>query len=314
MKQIVNQRFGKLVAKTNSYKKKVEGLKNPYYYVSVICDCGKTKDVMLRSLLSGDTTSCGNQSCRPKIDYSVNQKGSYVKNNKKKCSRCLLEKHSTDFYRHKSRPDGFTSSCKLCYSIVDYRKKFNLTDEQIDFVINNKHNCGICKAELSVLDGRKLQIDHDHFTGKVRGILCITCNLAMKETINVDCMESAIAYLELDGNINLDDYSENQEYFSFSKTDYNRRKSRYGCDKKTFNKMLNYSKCSCYICKKTISSKRNICVDHCHDTQKIRGILCRDCNSFLGYMADDKKRIKSAMKFLQYHSIHHPLLQFPQVP
>jgi len=313
MKQIVNQRFGTLVAKTNSYKKKVEGLKNPYYYVLVECDCGKTKEVMLRSLLSGDTVSCGGINCRPKIDHSFKQKGSYIQGNNKKCSKCLIDKQPNDFFNNKSRPDKLTTWCKLCYSIANYKKKFNLTEDQIDFVINNKHSCGICKVELSVLDGRKLQIDHDHFTGKIRGILCLTCNLAMRETIDVDCMESAIAYIELDGNINLDCYSEDQEYFSFSNQDYNRRKHKYGCDRKTFNKMLNYSRCSCYICKKTLLNKKDVCVDHCHNTQKIRGILCQNCNSFLGYMANDIEKIKSAMKFLQDQSIHHLLSLGPLV-
>ena len=56
--------------------------------------------------------------------------------------------------------------------------------------------CAICGAELA-LTGRDTHVDHDHETGKVRGILCFRCNLGLGYfRDNCDFLTSAIHYLK----------------------------------------------------------------------------------------------------------------------
>ncbi len=40
------------------------------------------------------------------------------------------------------------------------------------------------------------------------------------------------------------------------------------------------------------------CVDHCHKTHQVRGLLCYSCNLLLGHARDDKAILKSAMEYL----------------
>jgi hypothetical protein len=40
-------------------------------------------------------------------------------------------------------------------------------------------------------------------------------------------------------------------------------------------------------------------VDHCHQTGKVRGLLCRDCNLSIGHMKDSVERLKAAIKYLE---------------
>jgi Pyruvate/2-oxoacid:ferredoxin oxidoreductase delta subunit len=73
------------------------------------------------------------------------------------------------------------------------KTKFGMTLTEID-TLEKKHNsnCHICKKSSD----RSLDIDHDHTTNKVRGLLCRTCNLILglcKE--NKETLRSAIDYL-----------------------------------------------------------------------------------------------------------------------
>lgn len=57
-------------------------------------------------------------------------------------------------------------------------KKYQLTSEQYDAMVDaQKGLCAICQRECS--SGRRLAVDHDHVTGKARGLLCTSCNIRL---------------------------------------------------------------------------------------------------------------------------------------
>lgn len=56
-RDIVGERFGKLIAQNDFYYKKMGRCNRSY--VKVLCDCGTEKYVLTTALLGGDTTSCG---------------------------------------------------------------------------------------------------------------------------------------------------------------------------------------------------------------------------------------------------------------
>jgi len=39
-------------------------------------------------------------------------------------------------------------------------------------------------------------------------------------------------------------------------------------------------------------------VDHCHETKKIRGVLCNNCNVGLGFFKDNVSSLQNAIKYL----------------
>ena len=41
-----------------------------------------------------------------------------------------------------------------------------------------------------------------------------------------------------------------------------------------------------------------LCVDHCHETGEIRGLLCKSCNTALGAFRDDPIRLQKAIDYL----------------
>lgn len=60
--------------------------------------------------------------------------------------------------------------------------------------------------------------------------------------------------------------------------------------------MFSEQKGLCGICKKGIDESSH--VDHCHSTGKVRGLLCRPCNSGLGLFSDSTRLLKSAITYL----------------
>ncbi len=72
---------------------------------------------------------------------------------------------------------------------------YSLTLEQVnEMLIKQDYKCAICDEMLN----GKGDIDHDHETGKVRGILCRTCNLKLAGIENPKFYRKAINYLKGD--------------------------------------------------------------------------------------------------------------------
>jgi hypothetical protein len=80
------------------------------------------------------------------------------------------------------------------------------------------------------------------------------------------------------------------------KTDHQVRK-RYGIDAETYKQRMSSSS-SCEICGK----QDNLCYDHCHQTMRFRGILCRSCNKAIGALGDTLQSVLSAVKYLSKES------------
>ena len=83
----------------------------------------------------------------------------------------------------------------------------------------------------------------------------------------------------------------------------NKLKYRYGITVNEYENLLKIQGGCCSICKtKNPSHKRKasnyFCVDHCHSTGKVRGLLCSTCNTALGLLEDSKDNLLEAVNYL----------------
>lgn len=79
-------------------------------------------------------------------------------------------------------------------------------------------------------------------------------------------------------------------------------KTRYGIDSDQYEKIKKIQLSKCGIChKKEYDLKKILFVDHCHNTNKVRGLLCDNCNKFLGFY---EKHCKAANSYLQINGSH----------
>jgi hypothetical protein len=79
---------------------------------------------------------------------------------------------------------------------------------------------------------------------------------------------------------------------------------KYGVDFTWFDKKFEEQNQSCAVCKKQLewTDKQNTPhVDHCHESRKVRGILCNRCNTVLGLCFDDKELFKNLIGYLECH-------------
>jgi DNA gyrase inhibitor GyrI len=132
----------------------------------------------------------------------------------KVCNSCNQEKNVSEFYQfyNKWTDKNYNSSrCKPChlqYKIDNPNNSKNKKSEKLKLrygityddweLMREKENfscmiCGITEEEI----GKKLDVDHCHSTGKVRGILCNPCNTTLGHAKdNIDILKAAIQYLK----------------------------------------------------------------------------------------------------------------------
>jgi hypothetical protein len=76
-------------------------------------------------------------------------------------------------------------------------------------------------------------------------------------------------------------------------------RKQYGITMDEFKNLLELQGGGCAICGKPVASlRRRMNIDHCHETNKVRGILCSGCNTGLGHLGDNIEGLKKAMDYL----------------
>lgn len=121
----------------------------------------------------------------------------------KKCNKCEETKDLSSFHKRTSKKDGLDCWCKVCVKAysknayatneklrlrskeIAFRRKYKFSLQEYDnLAIKQNFRCKSCGEEEKSPNSYKtgilpLAVDHDHLTGKVRGLLCSRCNKAL---------------------------------------------------------------------------------------------------------------------------------------
>lgn len=83
-------------------------------------------------------------------------------------------------------------------------------------------------------------------------------------------------------------------------------RSKYGITLEEYEELAAYQDHVCAICKKPDThmnrwghTNNNLSIDHCHKTGKIRGLLCKRCNTSIGKFEDSPDLLRNAAKYLE---------------
>lgn len=141
----------------------------------------------------------------------------------KRCKKCLKDKSFTEFTGSPTTKDRLRNWCKSCFALYDKARRPTLTAEYrkgrslvrywpdlspleareryLDLLKEQKGLCKICGNPPTSPTRRGLirdfNVDHCHTTGKVRGLLCDSCNIGIGLLgDNPALLKQAIIYLE----------------------------------------------------------------------------------------------------------------------
>jgi len=139
---------------------------------------------------------------RQKQYNSTKSKKEYLKNyyqsHKEECAKKAKEyrENNKGKLTEKSKNYYITNKDKMKQSnkIRHLKRDYDLSLDDIKIILQNQKNqCPIC---FSLLGNKKWCIDHNHKTGRLRGLLCYNCNtlLGMAQD-NINTLRNAIEYL-----------------------------------------------------------------------------------------------------------------------
>lgn len=184
----------------------------------------------------------------------------------KVCSKCKISKTIDSFNKNKAMKDGYQNQCTVCQNSY-WKSKNQISKQEAEIFLKNKVESGekfeykSCKL-FKTADGFYYQRSY----GGVR--------LALNKC--KDCQ-----------------------------TNYQRNKS-FGITDEDFEKMLSHQNNKCAICqidhdtyRAVTQNNRRFAVDHCHSTEKIRGLLCDKCNRGIGYFKDSDHLLLRAINYLR---------------
>jgi len=133
------------------------------------------------------------------------------------CNKCGKTKEIHEFVKCKKSKTGYRKVCRECRKqqqrdwVADnkdhfesltrrqhLKKRYGITPEDYEKMLTEqKGKCAICNRHgQSPGNKRRLDVDHCHKTGKIRGLLCNRCNQSMgKVKDDIDLLKKFLAYL-----------------------------------------------------------------------------------------------------------------------
>lgn len=94
---------------------------------------------------------------------------------------------------------------------------------------------------------------------------------------------------------------ENREKHSEKHIVYQNRAKvkKYGITLEEYNTLLEKQNFVCAVCKNEYPSDKQLAVDHDHKTNKVRGLLCNNCNVGIGMLNDSIETLEKAINYLK---------------
>jgi len=252
------------------------------------------------------------------------------------CNKCNVEKAVVEFSKDKSTKDGYTFACKDCRNSIRrktkptvYLKKCPHCGLEANTIADlenfRKHlhssygRSSVCKVCSNTM-GRKLDNfnrsrvwseEHKNSDGSYR--TCTSCGIKAMTLEDLILFKSNKAKKFGKDSICKECYNAKERVDNLSterKKTYKDRLiksklSKYGLTEREYAVMVSKAKGKCEICSKSFDENTRSCIDHCHTTGKVRGLLCDECNTSIGKLGDTSSSVYKAYKYLHSFEVNN---------
>ena len=204
------------------------------------------------------------------------------------CIKCNINKNDDDFIFRKDN-NKLRNECKECYKIIKHQYYLKNKDE-----IKMRTR----KYALENSDQTK-EYKKQHYENNKKQII----ERAAKWTEN---NKEKVAVSRKKYKMNNRDKLNKQGKEYYIKIAKNRRiKKSYGIDKNQVENMLLMQNNKCAICMKNFGDLyiNRFHIDHNHKNNKVRGLLCSNCNLGIGFFKEDKEFLSKAIEYLNLYNI-----------
>lgn len=221
----------------------------------------------------------------------------------KTCSKCRLGKAVTDFSKDKTKLGGYRTDCKNCSNARNKDRYYQNHEENKaylrEYSRNNKDKINEYRRNSPSHKENKKKWYHQR---KTTG-LCTGCsNTATHGAICDNCFEINKIRKEKLKSLGLCVTHPNEVAYTdggrclgcvWKSAELSLKK--YNLSIEEYAKMEHAQQRTCAICKEYKDS--SLVVDHCHNSGKVRGLLCNTCNVGLG-MLNNKFKLNNAATYL----------------
>lgn len=198
----------------------------------------------------------------------------------KRCPRCETVKAVSEYHKNRRNPDGLTAYCKPCAKELAAEQRERATAARKD---TDTKTCRRCETTKLVGEFHKDSRSRDGLYS-----YCKQCN-----------SEKATAWKKANPDRERA-YSRKRAASGLNRAAIRFRK--YGIGPAEYAALYDSQGGACAICKRTASGRKDsteLCVDHCHTSTAIRGLLCHSCNRALGLFKESEDSLKAAIAYLR---------------
>ncbi len=236
----------------------------------------------------------------------------------KKCRACNKEK-SMEFYYFNKIKNVYLADCKECTQVKDKYMRY-LKKHKNDYIYKKCKTHGVLeKDKIIVCD--KIKNNQIYYF-----LRCLTCSLEYRITAYneknrllrisenklIKCVRCKIEKFHND-YWDTDLRAKHCRCIKCRIEMHQQHRQRVGVShrlnvtKLQYDLMLEKQSHVCLICKNPEKSIlkgkiKNLAIDHCHSSGKIRGLLCQKCNQGLGIFSDNPILLRQAANYLEQNA------------